>query len=263
MNRNEMPKEIQNKIKGKSYELDDIGMSDSSVLCFEDVVLKIEVVGEEAENQEKMMQWLDGKLAVPKVLYSVQEKDKNYLLMTKITGEMLCEEKYMTQPKELVRLLAEGLKLLWEVKIEGCPCNNSLEHTLQRAEIRVKNGTLDTDVESDTYGEDGFESPEALLQWLKEHKPEEDFVFSHGDYCLPNVFAKDGKVTGFIDIGNSGIADRYQDIALCYRSLQHNFSGRFNGKAYPGFEPNMLFDELGIDPDWEKIRYYILLDELF
>jgi len=25
----------------------------------------------------------------------------------------------------------------------------------------------------------------------------------------------------------------------------------------------MLFEEMGIGPDWEKIRYYILLDELF
>lgn len=27
--------------------------------------------------------------------------------------------------------------------------------------------------------------------------------------------------------------------------------------------PDRLFEELGMAPDWEKIRYYILLDELF
>ena len=51
-------------------------------------------------------------------------------------------------------------------------------------------------------------------------------------------------------------------IALCYRSLVHNFEGRYGGEVYEGFNANILFDELGIEPDWNKIRYYILLDEL-
>ncbi|MBQ5323467.1 MAG: hypothetical protein J6J07_08525, partial [Oscillospiraceae bacterium] len=63
--------------------------------------------------------------------------------------------------------------------------------------------------------------------------------------------------------GRMGIADRYQDIALCYRSLHHNFSGIYGGKPYSGYDESMLFEALGIKPDFEKIRYYILLDELF
>lgn len=37
----------------------------------------------------------------------------------------------------------------------------------------------------------------------------------------------------------------------------------YGGKAYPGYKPELLFEKLGLVPDWEKIRYYILLDELF
>lgn len=59
-------------------------------------------------------------------------------------------------------------------------------------------------------------------------------------------------------------ADRWQDIAIVLRSLEHNFSGRYNGgKAYFKFEPYMLFDELGLEMDAGKNRYYMLLDELF
>ena len=59
---------------------------------------------------------------------------------------------------------------------------------------------------------------------------------------------------------------RWCDIALCYRSLSHNYSGRY--KPIPkdtvsDYDDMLLFRELGIAPDWEKIRYYILLDELF
>ena len=59
-------------------------------------------------------------------------------------------------------------------------------------------------------------------------------------------------------------ADRWQDIAIVLRSLEHNFSGRYNGgKAYFKFEQYMLFDELGLEMDAGKNRYYMLLDELF
>ena len=47
----------------------------------------------------------------------------------------------------------------------------------------------------------------------EENKPKEELALSHGDYCLPNVFFKDGKVSGFIDLGASGVADKYLDIA--------------------------------------------------
>ncbi len=88
-------------------------------------------------------------------------------------------------------------------------------------------------------------------------------VLSHGDYCLPNVFGVHDKVAGYIDLGRTGIAGKWCDIALCYRSISYNYSGRYHGRAYSGYDELLLFRELGIEPDWDKIRYYILLDGLF
>ena len=34
-------------------------------------------------------------------------------------------------------------------------------------------------------------------------------------------------------------------------------------KIYQDCKPELLFEALEIEPDWERIRYYILLDELF
>ena len=36
-----------------------------------------------------------------------------------------------------------------------------------------------------------------------------------------------------------------------------------DGKVSGFIDPDELFVKLGIEPNWEKIRYYILLDELF
>ena len=121
-------------------------------------------------------------------------------------------------------------------------------------------------VEPDTFGEDGFRDPEELLAWLYENRPEEELVLSHGDYCLPNIFGRKDEITGFIDLGKTGIADKWCDIAICYRSLSHNYSGRYGQRfdvVCSEYDDRQLFRELGVEPDWEKIRYYILLDELF
>ena len=85
----------------------------------------------------------------------------------------------------------------------------------------------------------------------------------HGDFCLPNIFFQGDCLSGMIDLGRAGLADRWQDIALCYRSLKHNYSGKYGGKVYDNYNPDLFFDALGVEPDWEKLKYYILLDELF
>lgn len=259
-----IPEKIKAYIKERDYSIDGIGMSDSTVMVFEDLVLKIEKQCEESEHEHRIMKWLDGKLPVPKVICSESEKGFHYLLMSKVPGKMSCDEYYMNRPDELAGLLAEGLKMLWAVDASECPVMNHLDRKLELAGYRVRNGLAGTEnAEPETYGPDGFQNPSALLAWLEKNRPEEELVFSHGDYCLPNLFLADGKVSGFIDLGRSGTADKYQDIALCWRSLTHNFAGAYGGRAYSGLKPELLFEKLGLKPDYEKIRYYVLLDELF
>lgn len=259
-----IPDKIKSIIGDKPYSIDKVGMSNSQVLYFDGMVLKIENQSEESDNEHRMMAWLDGKLPVPKVLCFEKENGINYLLMSRIKGKMVCSTELLTNPKHVVKFLADGLRMLWNVDTSKCPYNNSIENKLRLAEIRVRNNLCNMeDAEPTTYGVNGFENPEKLLQWLRENAPHEELVFSHGDYCLPNIFIKDDQINGFIDLGRSGIADIYQDLALCYRSLQHNFDGTYGGMVYEGFDAAILFDELEIIPDWNKIKFYILLDELF
>lgn len=170
----------------------------------------------------------------------------------------------MHNTKTQVKLLADALKMLWSVDISACPSDAGLDKKLSLARYNVEHGLADTEnVQPSTYGENGFKNPEELLSWLYENRPDEELTLSHGDFCLPNIFLNDSGVTGIIDLGKTGIADKWCDIALCYRSLSNNYDGRYSGQAYSGLDDLMLFKELGLMPDWEKIRYYILLDELF
>lgn len=259
----QLPEKIRKYLPDESYETDHIGMSDSSVFLFRDKILKVQENTPESETEYRMMQWLNERLPVPQVYAHEVQDNTSYLLMSKCPGDMACAEKYMSDPKLLVEMLAQALKNLWEVDISDCPADWSLKFKLEAARFNVEHGLVDMEnTEPGTFGEGGFADPKALLDWLYENQPDEELVLSHGDFCLPNLFFDD-KVIRYIDLGRTGIADKWCDIALCYRSLSHNYDGAYGGKRYSGLDDQLLFRKLGLDPDWEKIRYYILLDELF
>ena len=250
----QLPKRLLPYFENAAYRTDDIGRSGSQVLIMPDKVLKIEKEGAESDNEHAMYAWLQGKLPVPRVYESFREAGFNYLLMDRVAGRMACDAREMQTPELAVRLLAEGLRLLWAVDIRDCPADQRLSRKLARAGERLEEGLVDAeDTEPDTLTR--FASMQALYRHLTQSRPPEDAVFSHGDYCLPNVFFDGGKVSGFVDLGRSGVADRWQDVALCVRSLAYNFgTDRYR---------DVLLSELGLPCDEEKIDYYILLDEFF
>lgn len=259
----QLPAALREMIGDRPFTRSTTGLSGAGVLMFDDCVLKVAPHDQTSRREAQMMAWLQDKLPVPRVLHTAVENGKAYLLMSRLPGVMSCDERYMTRPHVLTGLLADGLKGLWQVDVRDCPCRFSLDDRLLLAEDNVRRGRCEVErVEPDTYGPGGFRDPAHLLQWLKEHRPPVDPVLSHGDFCLPNLFLQDGRVSGYLDLGFCAVADRYQDIALCYRSLLHNADGAY-GATYPNVYPDRLFLELGMTPDWEKVRYYRLLDELF
>lgn len=259
-----LPEKIRRMVAEEGYKEDDLGMSGASVLIYGDKVLKVQECSAEARNEYQMLRYLQGKLPVPEVYFHETVDGKDYLLMNKCEGQMACAEEYMADPAMQCRLLADGLKKLWSIGISDCPSDQRLSRKLEQAKYNIENNLVDLDnVEPDTFGENGFRDPADLLGWLYANMPEEEPVISHGDYCLPNLFGVGGEVTGYIDLGRAGVADKWCDIALCYRSLSHNYSGKYHGKTCAQYDDRLLFRELGIEPNWEKIRYYILLDELF
>ncbi len=258
-----IPEKIRSHIAQKTGHTDNIGMSGSSVTVYDDCVLKCEAVTPWLLESIAAMRWSEGKIPVPKILFHVVEDDVSYLLMEKMEGVMSCDESLLEQPEVLTRALADGIRRLWQADTIGCPRTRTLPQLLEAARYNIDNGRVDMDnVQPETFGENGFRDPEDLLKWLIANPIPSEPVLSHGDYCLPNVFVKDGHFRGYIDTGYLCVGEKWRDIALCYRSLRDNLGGVYGGKVYD-FDPKRLFDALEIEPDWEKIRYHLLLDELF
>lgn len=261
----EVPERIAEKIRGLEWDLDDMGESGSSIFLFEKAVLKIEKISAASDNELMMLNWLDGKLPVPKIIEAEKRDGYSFLLMTRANGEMACSESCLKNAEDTVTALADGLKTLWERDISGCPCSNTLTEKLVQAKYNIEHNLVDTDdFNEETFTTEGFHDIDELYGFLEQNRVKEDLVLSHGDYCLPNVFVSGRKAAGFIDWGRGGTADRWQDIALCLRSLRYNLIeyGGYDEKSARYYE-SLFFRELGIEPDKEKIRYYILLDELF
>lgn len=259
-----IPETINKLIQGQPYTTDSIGLSGSQVLIFPDCVLKIEKNSESVREAVTVMGWLEDKIPVPQVLRCERDRQYQYLLMSRIKGKMACDTWFLQHPEELLTLLSDVLLRLWQVDISSCPRIRDLDMQLKDARYRVENQLVDiNNTEPDTFGPGGFRDPEALLRYLEENRPDWEPVLSHGDFCLPNIFFENGHLSGLIDLAHTGVSDKWQDIALCYRSLKHNFDGSYGGKVYPDFDPDRLFEKLGLGPNWEKIRYFLLLDELF
>lgn len=257
-----LPANLRDAIgEGASWESVALGYSGTSVfritLGTDDVrYLKIaerataEVVAEGAR-----LEWLAGRLSVPRVLSSSEADGRAFLLMSAVPGYVACHPRVAGDLPRVVRLFAEGMRAIHALDWFGCPFDARLDVKIAAARERMARGEVcEDDFDAVRHGRI---AESLLVDLIAARPPTEDLAFTHGDYCLPNILvdAERGEITGFIDLGRAGVADRYQDIALAARSLADNFGSQW---------APLLFEAYGLDPvDHAKIAYYQLLDEFF
>ena len=140
-----IPECISNIINGLEWNKDSIGKSNSTVVLFEEMVLKIERVSRSSEHELELLGWLEGKLPVPKIIAAERQNGYSFLLMSKMPGEMVCTGNSLINMAETVKALANGLKMMWQVDIANCPCRNTISEKLIQAKFNIENNLVDTD----------------------------------------------------------------------------------------------------------------------
>lgn len=163
-----------------------------------------------------------------------------------------------------VKSLAVFLKRLHGIGRDGCPFDRWLAVTAAQARVNVDEGRVD---ETDFDDERDGRSAQALLDELLELRPraEEletgDLVVCHGDACLPNflVDPETYEVTGMVDVGRLGVADRHLDLALAARSV----SDTSLNPAYGPAAAEAMLAAYGLPADPWRLDFYRFLDEFF
>lgn len=259
----ELPKELKHLISNGNAVQNHLGRSNAEVWYLKDIpalaggaYLKIKPSSdlENLQHEATILEWLHRKFPVPKVHYYAKHGNKEFLLLSEIEGFDCSNEVHRHNPETTVKAMAEGLRLLHSLDIKGCPFNQSLSQKLKKAQHNVECDFVDEDDFEPEYF--GKTANELYALTLAQKPSSEDLVFTHGDYCLPNIIIKDHALSGFIDLGRAGIADRYQDLALAIRSLRHNL---FSEKWVQLFLKHYGLVEV----DSAKMDFYILLDEFF
>ena len=219
-----------------------------------DLCLKAEPVEEQGElaDEIKRLRWLQQvNLPAPVVLDALTDNHHHWLLMTAVPGRDLASATTLSAA-QTIDILATALLRLHQVPIAQCPFDHALKSRIARAQQHVSAGLVDeTDFDDERLGR----SAEDVLAELMSTQPNTyDPVVAHGDACLPNFMAQDGRFSGFIDCGRLGVSDRYQDLALAARSIERNL----------GLEwVKPFFERYGVEPNEQRVRFYCLLDEFF
>lgn len=254
------PNALKKRIDGYSVTPVLVGKSTASVFRLEHpqrkpLYLKIsdDAADRELRAEADRLKWIAGRIPTPRLVSYVESQGGSYLLTSALPGRDASVAMERENKRSLVRLLAQGLREIHRLPIEDCPFDQRLRRKIELAHDRLLRKQVDeSDFDQERQGKTALELFDELINT---RRSTEDLVFTHGDYCFPNIILNRGRIRGFVDWSRGGVADRYQDLALAARSIYYNL-GR-------DWTP-LFFREYGIaDPDERKLEFYKLLDEFF
>jgi kanamycin kinase len=200
------------------------------------------------------LRWARPFLAVPEVLDCGTDETVDWLLTVGVHGTDATRHPFGANPERLVPTLAQGLAAFHDAApVEACPFDFTITTAVAHVHKRAEQGAINPD--EHLHPEHQHLSVAAAINRLEQLAPsEEDLVVCHGDYCLPNVLLDaGGSLTGYLDLGELGLADRWWDIAVGSWSVTWNLG--------PGWE-ELFMASYGSRPDPDRIAFYRLLYDL-
>ncbi len=203
-------------------------------------------------GEAERMVWAAAYLPVPTVV-AIEDVEGSTVLITEgLGGHDATDPRWSGDRPALVRIFGEGLAAFHRaVGEEWCPFGFEVGVALDHVRRRAEAGLLDP--AHQFHPEYRHLTVASAVALLEATAPDvEDLVVCHGDYCPPNVLLADGHVTGYVDLGELGVADRWWDITIGAWSTGWNF-----GTEY---EP-LFYESYGTEPDPDRIAFYRLLWE--
>lgn len=247
-----LPAEITALTSASTVETVTVGWSQDAVYRLTDGdTVRYLKTGADLRHEHDRLRWMENRLPTPRVLHYTVIESTHYLLTSAVPGVMTHEAALPSDT--LVRLMADGLKLWHALPIDSCPFDHRANALIARAREKITQGAIDPQhFDMHLHGYTAQDVLDRALQLRPEH---EDLVVTHGDYCMPNILIdpQTEKVTGFVDVGRVGVADRFSDLAQACRSITWNIGMMW---------VEVFLAHYGVPMDRAKYNFYTLLDEL-
>jgi kanamycin kinase len=207
------------------------------------------------------LEWLAAHgIPVPAVIDLGGDADVGWLVTAAAPGRSAAHPWPPEQHDAVIDAWADVTRALHALPVEHCPFERSLDVRITHARHAVDAALVDLDdLDDERAGWTGTQ----LLAELEATRPAvEELVVCHGDLCLPNVLLDPHTVTvtGLIDVGGLGRADRYADLALATRSLADD---DLNPQFGPGAADRFLARYGEVEVHRDRLAFYRLLDEFF
>jgi aminoglycoside 3'-phosphotransferase-1 len=257
-----LPAELSAAVAGYAWARNNVGESGGAVYRLHgkpqapDLFLKQGhgAVADDIVDEMTRLRWIGAYIPAPAVVHFVTVPGEAWLLMTALPGETAYQA-LEARPQDrlaIVDSLAVFLRRVHAIPVGECPFNSDHVYRLALARKRIDARLVE---EEDFDEERAGWTAEQVWQAMHRLLPfAPDPVVTHGDFSLDNILMVDGEVTGCIDMGRVGIADRFQDLAIMWNCL-----GEFAGDLQDRFIAQYGLAEL--DP--VKLPFHLMLDELF
>jgi kanamycin kinase len=196
--------------------------------------------------------WAAKLLPVATVVDAGTDGPLDWQVTQALPGRAVTDAQHDTDPAQLVRLLARGLRQFHDAPADRCPFDFRLATAMTEVQSRVQAGLV-VAVRDFNEGHEHLTERTALEELVRLRPDDEDLVVCHGDYCPPNILVTADVVTGFVDLGELAIADRWWDLAVATWSVTWNFG--------PGWE-DLFLTTYGIERDRRRTDFYRLLYDL-
>ncbi|MFF8785156.1 APH(3'') family aminoglycoside O-phosphotransferase [Streptomyces sp. NPDC015125] len=159
--------------------------------------------------------------------------------------------------------IADAVRRLHEVPVGECPFRRGLDAMVAAARDVVSREAVNPEfLPVEQQHTPAAELLARLAPQVARRRDQEaaDTVVCHGDLCLPNIILdpESLNVSGFIDLGRLGPADRYADLALLLANARETWPNEERARA-----ADVAFAErYGIALDHDRLRFYLHLDPL-
>jgi kanamycin kinase len=181
----------------------------------------------------------------------VLECGPGLLVTAEVPGRPIAGDWPAEAHDRVVDALADLTRALHALPVDECPFDRRLAVTVPAA--------LEAGIDLDDLDDErlGWTRDQLVAELMATRPASEDLVVCHGDLGTLNVMVdpETYEVTGVVDAGSLGVADRWLDLAIATRSLEGRVGGDGAAERY--------LRGCGVEVDPAKLAFYRLLDEFF